>query len=151
MEIRQTVSAIYDDMDYWTGTDNEQLAILRDIVHKQNILINHLLEQTIIHEEVPSNPAGVLADTMSFQEWFNTAGEILEDMKEGKSLLCMTDAKTQEKLLHMKFMNIVKKLSMYVYKIAQHEKCIFPSWKPRLENINRLSTISFIENKEKKK
>ncbi len=36
MKIRQTVSAIYDDMDYWTGTDNEQLAILRDIVHKQN-------------------------------------------------------------------------------------------------------------------
>ena len=61
LEIRQTVSAIYDDMDYWTGTDNEQLAILRDIVHKQNILINHLLEQTIIEEEVPSNPAGVLA------------------------------------------------------------------------------------------
>ena len=87
LKIRQTVSAIYDDMDYWTGTDNEQLAILRDIVHKQNILINHLLEQTIIHEEVPSNPAGVLADTMSFQEWFDTAGDILEDMKQGEIVI----------------------------------------------------------------
>ena len=97
LEIRQTVSAIYDDMDYWTGTDNEQLAILRDIVHKQNILINHLLEQTIIHEEVPSNPAGVLADTMSFQEWFNTAGEILEDMKEGEIVIVYDRCKDPRK------------------------------------------------------
>jgi hypothetical protein len=87
LKIRQTVSAIYDDMDYWTGTDNEQLSILRDIVHKQNILINHLLEQTIIHEEVPSNPAGVYADKMSFQGWFDTAGEILEDMKQGEVVI----------------------------------------------------------------
>lgn len=87
LKIRQTLSAIDDDMDYWTGTDNEQLAILRDIVHKQNILINHLLMQTIIEEEVPFNPAGVLADTMSFQGWFDTAGEILEDMKQGEVVI----------------------------------------------------------------
>ena len=87
LKIRQTVSAIYDDMDYWTGTDNEQLAILRDIVHKQNILINHLLMQTIIEEEVPSNPAGVYAEKMSFQGWFDTAGEILQDMKQGEAVI----------------------------------------------------------------
>ena len=93
LKIRQTVSAIYDDMDYWTGTDNEQLAILRDIVHKQNILINHLLEQTIIHEEVPSNPAGVYADTMSFEGWFDTAGDILEDMKRGEIVIVYEKSK----------------------------------------------------------
>jgi len=51
LRIEQTVSAIYDDMDYWTGTDNEQLAILRDIVHKQNILINYLLQQSVTRQD----------------------------------------------------------------------------------------------------
>ena len=87
LKIRQTVSSIFDDMDYWNGTKNEELHILFQIVHKQNILINHLLQQTVISEEVPSHPAGVYADKMSFEEWFNTAGDILEDMKEGEIVI----------------------------------------------------------------
>ena len=52
-KINQTVMSIYEDMDYWTGIDieNDQLAILRAIVHKQNILINYLLEKSVIRED----------------------------------------------------------------------------------------------------
>ena len=41
-------------------------------------------EQLIVF---PSNPAGVLSDTMSFQEWFDTAGDILGDMKQGEIVI----------------------------------------------------------------
>ena len=51
LRIEQTVSAIYDDMDYWTGIEDEHLAILRDIVHKQNILINYLLQQSVTRQD----------------------------------------------------------------------------------------------------
>ena len=50
-KIRELVSSIYDDMDYWSGIDDEQVSILRDIVHKQNILINYLLEKSITSED----------------------------------------------------------------------------------------------------
>ncbi len=50
-KIKELVSSIYDDMDYWSGIDDEQVSILRDIVHKQNILINYLLEKSITRED----------------------------------------------------------------------------------------------------
>ena len=78
LKIRQTVSSIHDDMDDFEYVEGEELKQLIQIVHKQNILINHLLQQTVIKEEVPSHPAGVYADKMSFEEWFNTSGDILE-------------------------------------------------------------------------
>ena len=67
--------------------EGEELKQLIQIVHKQNILINHLLQQTVIKEEVPSHPAGVYADKMSFEEWFNTSGDILEGIKEGEIVI----------------------------------------------------------------
>ncbi len=76
-----------DYFEYMVGDEYEEHELLRQIVHKQNILINHLLQQTVISEEVPSHPAGVYADKMSFEEWFNTAGDILEDMKEGEIVI----------------------------------------------------------------
>ncbi len=51
LKIRETVSSIYEDMDYWTGIEDEQVSILRDMVHKQNILINYLLQQSVTRKE----------------------------------------------------------------------------------------------------
>ena len=51
LKIRELVSSISDDMDYWTGIEDEQVSILRDIVHKQNIIINYLLQQSATRQE----------------------------------------------------------------------------------------------------
>tara|TARA_R100001198_G_scaffold36076_1_gene19542 strand:+ start:236 stop:706 length:471 start_codon:yes stop_codon:yes gene_type:complete len=87
LEIRKTVSAISDDMDKLPDTDNLHLSIFKNIIHQQNDLIIHLLEQTIISEKIPKNPAGVFAGNMSLEEWFNTAGEILGLMKKGEIVI----------------------------------------------------------------
>lgn len=168
LKIRQTVSAIYDDMDYfeymegseaspsslWTTREEHELCIqtLKQIVHKQNILINHLLQQTVISEEVPSHPAGVYADKISFQGWFSSAGEILEDMKQGEIVIVYNKEKDASQAQCNRFF-VPKHYEKDIYVCMQDSPTSERDFSKLKTTIGKHSQIinNFINRKEGKK
>lgn len=87
VRIRQIITHINNQLDYFNGTQNEEMALLQEIVLSQQSLLHCILADVYPPVDIPKEPVGIWAPNMEFYKWFEESGDILEDMVAGEIVI----------------------------------------------------------------
>ena len=87
VRIRQIITHINNQLDYFNGTQNEEMALLQEIILSQQSLLHCILADVYPPVDIPKEPVGIWAPNMDFYKWFEESGDILEDMVAGEIVI----------------------------------------------------------------
>ena len=104
-KIREAISHIENEMDYLSGTSDEYIGVLQNLILSQQSLIHSILEHVYHDVEVPAEPCGIWATNFEFDEWYRLSGDVLPDMKAGEIVILRDSCYIEPSMITPSFMN----------------------------------------------